>query len=1229
MKKTLLLLASAAMLLVGCAKEQIVDQKDGGMTQVTFTANLDNNVATKAVADGDGAAANVNRCIMEIYYGDELFTRQYAPVGSDKKATFTAQVVSNRTYKVAFWADCVGDATTDAGLAIDKYYTTTSLREIAIKGNYSGNDDARDAFYHVGQYTIAQAGSSFGDIKLKRPFAQMNVITTDWDKASSATGLAPEKVKVTLKNALVKFNAVTEEASGSENLEYEAAVYTAPAPVDPVSTTEKTLSMDYLFASKDKAVIDIDWKALHGTDANVEHSFAAVPYQRNFRTNIKGALLTTQGQWTVEVDPIWGLDPNGDFDYAYTAVYDIQGANDFVAQNKDKREISVTFSTQPNDAGNPSEGTPEHPINAIVTSLLKEGATYNIDVASTTDVLYVGDYDYNTTTTGTTYDYTVVLAETSEKTNAAAVNLVVTDNLYIGTLVVNSPSKSVSINGQTLESEHSYHIENLQVQEVSMNTVVIEKGMVVEKLEMIKGGLEIHGTVKKAIVPTEHGTIAVRDCENLDEELVYNVLKEYIADGYVGVKDRTTVGKWDIIPWVCKIGNTGYGSLADAVAAVQEGETITLVKDVENAAGIAINSGKTFTIDFGGHKYIVNKPGAGSTSTETAAFQLLKGQTITFKNGTIKAAEENLTEAVAPAKNIKRMFQSYANVNFENMTIDGTNLYGNNSVCEFACGAVNIKGTTSITTGKQGVAVINVDTWRDYYPAGAQVTISSTGEFGDVYLYAEETAAQYTKSSLAITDGKISKVYGDDSGDWTVSISGGVFSEKPDDRFAPRGSAFVANTDEITKAKYPWKVGPKPLPGSGTESDPYQIASAEDLSTIMKYSDQSTYFELTQDLVLVKEDLTFDGEYGGKAITERLYGTLDGGGHKITFPNDDEFYMICDKTYGGVIKNLDVEFKEDGAVIFQNYYGATFENVNVSGKLLYFSGNCGAYIIYNWDNLVMKNCICSVDITGTGGDKDYNAVFVGYDKCGQYGGSMTFKNCKYTGKMICGRSALFIGNPNVRSVTLNVENCSNDGSITSTYVSNEYVMNYYYSVTSNNYDHFILNGVDHPGVASNQSWVPKCWEDQLVTGTGTVVNGPINSGMAIAKNDGNQFAITPATGGQINGVDVAKYTVYSGLYVGLVHNSGSGRFFATEDIAPNGSASYTTTMKDLKFVDNAFVNGGNVETVGDNRIFTKDNISYYVVDSDYSTGGQPKPATIHYVAAYDAQGRLLASVSME
>jgi hypothetical protein len=53
---------------------------------------------------------------------------------------------------------------------------------------------------------------------------------------------------------------------------------------------------------------------------------------------------------------------------------------------------------------------------------------------------------------------------------------------------------------------------------------------------------------------------------------------------------------------VAKIGNTEYLTLAAAVAAVQNGETITLLTDVALSATLNLNADKTYTLDLDGKK---------------------------------------------------------------------------------------------------------------------------------------------------------------------------------------------------------------------------------------------------------------------------------------------------------------------------------------------------------------------------------------------------------------------------------------------------------------------------------------------------------------------------------------------------------------------------------------------------------------------------------------------------
>lgn len=128
------------------------------------------------------------------------------------------------------------------------------------------------------------------------------------------------------------------------------------------------------------------------------------------------------------------------------------------------------------------------------------------------------------------------------------------------------------------------------------------------------------------------------------------------------------------------IGTTGYATLADAIAAVEEGGMITMRLDVPVAYGVSVPSGKNFTLDMCGHKYFAEKPGAGSSGTKTQALQLLKDSTIKIMNGTIGCTPENKDyrwESSSEIKGVAMIIQNYSNLTLENMVIDATNIAHN------------------------------------------------------------------------------------------------------------------------------------------------------------------------------------------------------------------------------------------------------------------------------------------------------------------------------------------------------------------------------------------------------------------------------------------------------------------------------------------------------------------------------------------------------------------------
>ena len=190
---------------------------------------------------------------------------------------------------------------------------------------------------------------------------------------------------------------------------------------------------------------------------------------------------------------------------------------------------------------------------------------------------------------------------------------------------------------------------------------------------------------------------------------------------------------------VAKIGDTTYATLKDAIDAVpSNGETptmITVLRNVTDAVGMTVPSGKNFIVDFGGYTYTVNKPGAGSKNTETQAFQLLKDSTIVFKNGTLRVAEDNLTASPiggsSPVRytNIRRLIQCYADLTLEDMTIDGTNQYGGASyVMSFNNQPVKLTGKTSVIAAEGKVAFDVDGNWGNPTKYNrCEVTINTTG----------------------------------------------------------------------------------------------------------------------------------------------------------------------------------------------------------------------------------------------------------------------------------------------------------------------------------------------------------------------------------------------------------------------------------------------------------------------------------------------------------------------
>lgn len=304
--KAMKYLAAAALTLfaVSCNKEQVTEVPDGQMVDVTFTAALPGEMATKALGDGQTA----KKLYVSVYENDAEKTH----LGDlDKTATFTDlktqvtfSLVKGKTYNFVFWAQ-----------AEDAPYDVTDLKSIKVQDYTSGaNDEKRDAFYAT-RKELKINGALTETIKLYRPFAQVNFATADYADAQKA-GFSPAVSSFTASGAATTFD--TFAAEGKD--EVTVALTETDVPADILKTldgkTYTRLAMNYLIpVGKQGESHNIDvaatFKANNGEAVTV--SAPNAPVQNNYRTNILGNLLTSQIIFNVEIVPAFE-EPDNDID---------------------------------------------------------------------------------------------------------------------------------------------------------------------------------------------------------------------------------------------------------------------------------------------------------------------------------------------------------------------------------------------------------------------------------------------------------------------------------------------------------------------------------------------------------------------------------------------------------------------------------------------------------------------------------------------------------------------------------------------------------------------------------------------------------------------------------------------------------------------------------------------------------------------------------------------------
>ena len=245
---------------------------------------------------------------------------------------------------------------------------------------------------------------------------------------------------------------------------------------------------------------------------------------------------------------------------------------------------------------------------------------------------------------------------------------------------------------------------------------------------------------------------------------------------------------------VAAIGAINYATLADAIAAAKDGETVKLLADT-NGDGIAIapNTFKTgLTVDFGGHTYTVGGLLVGSSGTASNGFQLNAGNKITFKNGAIVGATATAGAGTdwkgAPAI----LIQNYCDLTLEQMTVKGGDetcytLSNNN-------GEIVIDGST-IVAGKgtkYGPFAFDVCRYANYPSVHVTVKGASVIE-GNVEI--SGTIGDNQSRQLDIEGGTFKGAFKVVDQPANIAISGGTFSDAVLPEYCAAGFIPTANDD--------------------------------------------------------------------------------------------------------------------------------------------------------------------------------------------------------------------------------------------------------------------------------------------------------------------------------------------------------------------------------------------------------------------------------------------------
>lgn len=447
---------------------------------------------------------------------------------------------------------------------------------------------------------------------------------------------------------------------------------------------------------------------------------------------------------------------------------------------------------------------------------------------------------------------------------------------------------------------------------------------------------------------------------------------------------------------VAKIGEAGYETLADAIAAAEAGQTVTLLADTTE--DVTIN--KNITLDLGG-KTLTN------TNAGKATLTIAKGATATVKNGSVVGGNSyytiqnngtaTLEGVTATAGNTdSSMIDNWGTLTIESGDYSGgmntvkseegstLTINGGTFTCDFGkkwsyTAVILVYGDTTINGGKFIQKTTNTSSYAKVVMTGKEDGYEATTKVTGGEFYNEKLSGIFWALGTATSD--------------NFEVSGGTFNKKVSESYCADGFIPTKNADGtygVKEGKFVAEVG-----STGYETFDEAIAAAN-ASTNSK-------------TVYLRENITVDHQLvinnaKRKTITLNLKGFTLTSTYAIGTSNTNGSYALVNNTPLTITNGTFAagQARAIGALATLTLDGATVTQTLTGGHAcVAFCANDTAYTIKN-STITGAYAVCSfahnatINITGS----TLNGSGCGlYHNGSNYGLKLTVTDTKINGSL--------------------------------------------------------------------------------------------------------------------------------------------------------------------------------------------------------------------------------------